>query len=86
MVDKKVVTKFLVLFLIALLVIASFLVLKPIMIPIFLGALLAYILNPLYKKIEPLFKNKSAWHNIPQQDHANLHGFRIGHRRRSRHR
>ncbi len=57
MVDIKVINKIIVFTSIALLFVASFFVLKPIIIAIFLGILLAYILHPLYNPIKRKIKN-----------------------------
>lgn len=59
MVDRQIVNKVIVFALIAILLVAVFLVLKPLIIPLFLGVLLSYLLHPFYKRFEKKFKNKN---------------------------
>lgn len=57
MVDRQLVNKIIVFFLIASLFVAGFFILKPIIISIFIGVLFAYILQPLYNPLKRRIKN-----------------------------
>lgn len=57
--NDKSVTKISSIILLSALVIAAFFILKPILLSIVAGLLLAYIVNPLYKKLLPNVRNKT---------------------------
>lgn len=59
MVEKKVINRVIVMFLFAILLILSFILLKPILLAIVLGVFIAYILHPLYVPLSKKIKNKN---------------------------
>ena len=58
--NNKDMRRMIVIFILLLLVVGAFLVLKPIILSIFGGLMLAYIFYPLYKKIHKLFKERNT--------------------------
>ena len=60
MIDEKDIKKFSVLFLALFLVVLSFIVLRPIILAILAGLLLAYVFNPVYKKFLTIFREKNT--------------------------
>ncbi len=60
MIDEKDIKKFSVVFLAFLLVILSFIILKPIILAIIAGLLLAYVFHPVYKRLLRVFREKNT--------------------------
>lgn len=60
MIDEKDIKKFSVIFLALLLIILSFIILRPIVLAIITGLVLAYIFYPVYKKLLKVFREKNT--------------------------